>query len=207
MAPRDEHRHASGVVNLDVPPERWDRLFAPSSCLAVITTVDSCGRPNAASFGTCTRVSHDPVQLAFTVGMGKDTYRNVLATGEFVVNLPAFDRAQLAQVSVAGVAFEPGVNELERAGLTALAARSVRPPRIAEFPRAFECRVVWTREWIDRLMVVGVVVAASCHSTVVDEDGYVIWDRAKPAHYCGAGYGDRFVAAYEVIDVKPPART
>jgi hypothetical protein len=37
---------------LDQPPKYWDRLFAPSSCLAMITTVDAQGRVNAASYGT-----------------------------------------------------------------------------------------------------------------------------------------------------------
>ena len=57
-----------------------------------ITTADAGGQVNAASFGTCTRVSHAPVTLAFAVGAGKDTFDNVLETGEFVVNLGASDR-------------------------------------------------------------------------------------------------------------------
>jgi hypothetical protein len=29
---------------MDVPSEHWDRLFAPSACLVMITTVDGEGR-------------------------------------------------------------------------------------------------------------------------------------------------------------------
>lgn len=48
-----------------VQPEKyWDRLFAPSSHLAMITTVDVEGRVNAATYGTCTRVKHKPVYLS-----------------------------------------------------------------------------------------------------------------------------------------------
>ena len=68
---------------IDVSTEHWDRVFAPSSCLVMITTVDDDGNINAASFGTCVRVCHDPVYIAFTVGATKDTYRNVLATQQF----------------------------------------------------------------------------------------------------------------------------
>ncbi len=189
---------------LDVPPRQWDRLFAPSSCLAMITTVDLQGRVNAGSFGTCVRVNHEPVYIAFTVTREKDTCNNVLATGEFVVNLPSFDRELLEKVRVVGLPFAPGVNELEKAGLTAMPSTVVRPPRIAECPRHFECRVEWTREWVNRVMVVGAVVAASVDTSCVDEDGYVIWDRVRPAHYCGAPYRGRFVAAYDVIDVAIP---
>ena len=190
---------------IDVPPERWDRLFAPSSCLATITTVDAEGRVNAASYGTCTRVCHDPVYVAFTTGEGKDTYNNVLATGEFVVNLPAWDRRQLEQVRICGLEYGPGVSELEKAGLTAMPAKLVRPPRIADFGRHFECQVEWTHPWLYRLMVVGKVVAVSCSEGLTDDQGYVRWDEVKSAHYCGAPYEDRFVAAYEVMQVDFPA--
>jgi flavin reductase (DIM6/NTAB) family NADH-FMN oxidoreductase RutF len=190
---------------IDVPPEHWDRLFAPSSCLATITTVDGAGRVNAASYGTCTRVCHDPVYIAFTSGEGKDTYNNVLATKEFVVNLPAFDRRQLEQVRICGLEFAPGTNELAEAGLTELASTRVRPPRIADFGRHFECEVEWTQQWLYRLMVVGKVVAVSVTAGLTDADGYVLWDKVKSAHFCGAPYSTRFVAAYDVMDVPLPA--
>lgn len=80
------------MTKLNQPAKYWDRLFAPSSCLAMITTVDREGRVNAASYGTCTRVHHEPVYIAFTANIGADNANNVLATGEFVVNLPRFDR-------------------------------------------------------------------------------------------------------------------
>src|SRR4051812_3006933 len=68
----------------DQPEKYWDRLFAPSSCLSIITSVDHDGRVNAAAFGTCTRVLHNPVYLAFTTTLGNDTANNILATGAFV---------------------------------------------------------------------------------------------------------------------------
>jgi flavin reductase (DIM6/NTAB) family NADH-FMN oxidoreductase RutF len=117
---------------IDVPSEHWDRLFAPSACLVMITTADREGRINAASFGTCVRVCHDPVFIAFTVGATKDTCNNVLATGEFVVNVPPFEREILEKVRVVGLEFPPRVNELEKAGLTGIASKVVKPPVIAE---------------------------------------------------------------------------
>lgn len=189
------------VSKLDQPPRVWDRLFAPSSCLAMITTVDGEGRVNAASFGSCVRVNHEPVYIAFTVTTDKDTAGNIHATGEFVVNLPAFDRESLEKVRIVGLPFASGIDELEKAGLTALASTVVKPPRIVECPRHFECKVDWTKEWAGRMMVVGEVVAASVDADCVDAEGFVIWQRVKSAHYCGAPYEDRFVAAYETMRV------
>src|ERR1019366_4127963 len=154
-------------TKLDHPRKWWDRLFAPSSCLAMITTVDRDGRINAASYGTCTRVKHEPVYIAFTANIESDTARNVLDTSEFVVNLPRFDKESLERVRTVGLPFARGVNELEKAGLTALRSTLVKPPRILECPRHFECKLEWTKEWAGRLMVVGELVAASVDADCV----------------------------------------
>lgn len=193
-------------LKVDVPREHWDRLFSPVACVVSITTVDIEGRVNAASFATCVRVHHEPTCIAFCVDSHKDTYRNVLATKEFVVNIPSFDREILEKVRVLGLAFAPGVNELEKAGLTAIPSKVVRPPRIGEYKSHFECRVEWTKEWFNtRLMVVGRVVAASVDKDCIDSEGYVIFEKLKPAHYCGQAYGrdnkHRFVASYDVMEV------
>lgn len=194
-------KNMDSVRKIDVLAKHWDRLFAPSSCLVMITTVDKEGRINAASFGTCVRVCHDPVYIAFTVGSTKDTYHNVLATEEFVVNVPSFEREILEKVRVVGLEFPPRVNELEKAGLKAISSKVVKPPRIAECRSHLECTVEWTKQWLHRLMVVGKVVAASVDEGYVDENGYIVWDKLKPAHYCGHEYKTKFVAAYQTMEV------
>ena len=186
---------------VDVPRKHWDRLFAPSSCLVMITTMDSSGRVNAASFGSCVRISHEPVQIAFSPRNNNDTYRNIQETGEFVVNVPPFEPEVLEKVRVVGLPFARGVNELEKAGLGSLPSTVVRPPRILECRSHFECKVEWTKEWLNRAMVVGEVVAASADADCIDDDGYLIWERMKPAHYCGAPYDNLFVAAYQTLAV------
>jgi flavin reductase (DIM6/NTAB) family NADH-FMN oxidoreductase RutF len=189
---------------LDQPRKYWDRLFAPSSALAMITTVDAQGRVNAASYGTCTRVHHEPMGIAFTANVGADNANNILSGSAFVVNLPRFDQESLEKVRIVGLPFPPGVSELDKAGLTAIPSTVVKPPRIAECPRHFECTVEWTKEWSNRLMIVGKVVAASVDADCVDEEGYVLWDKVKSAHYCGAPYGGQFVAAYEKVAAAVP---
>jgi hypothetical protein len=53
-------------------------------------------------------------------------------------------------------------------------------------------------------MVVGKVVAASVDADCVDQNGFVIWDKVKSAHFCGAPYHNMFVAAYQTIAVDVP---
>jgi flavin reductase (DIM6/NTAB) family NADH-FMN oxidoreductase RutF len=159
------------------------------------------------------RVVHKPVHIAFTTSTHKHTYRNVKETGQFTVNPASFDRALLEKACILGLPFADGVNELEKAGLTALPATRVKPPRIAECHRHFECELVWMKEWVDRVMIVGNVLAASVDADCVDERGYLVWDKVKPVQYCGAPYQryvnkppyeHMFVAAYETMSVHTP---
>lgn len=54
-------------------------------------------------------------------------------------------------------------------------------------------------------MVVGRVVAASVDEDGIDQYGWAILNKLRPAHYCGQAYsGDnkhRFVASYEMIEI------
>jgi len=185
-----------------VRPENWDCIIAPTSLLTIITTVDAGGRINAASYGSTVRVCHDPVQLSFTCTKGSDTHANILATGEFVINLVPFDRAILEKVLICGLPWQRGINELERAGLTAIPSETVAAPRIAECYAHFEMKVEWTHEWIHRMTVNGNTQAVSANPDVLDDRQMIIWDKAKPAHYCGGRYMDQFVPANEPLRVE-----
>ena len=182
---------------VDVQAEWWDNVFAPSSCLAIVTTCDSHGRNNAAPVGTCVRVCHNPVHIAFTVSYDKDTATNVEANGSFVVNVVPFDQDILNRMMICGLPFLPEIDELQRAGLTPLPARGVAPVCIAECRSHFECEVVWTQAWEHRVTVCGAVKAVSMDADCIDKNGFVVWNRLRPAHYCGGGYGNLFVPAHE----------
>jgi len=61
------------------------------------------------------------------------------ATGEFVINYAPFSLKE--KVVETGLMFSEGINELEKAGLTAIPALTVKPPRIEEcFQRPFRKR-------------------------------------------------------------------
>jgi Conserved protein/domain typically associated with flavoprotein oxygenases, DIM6/NTAB family len=70
--------------------------------------------------------------------VGKDTAQNIRNTHEFVINVVNEDIA--APMNICAIDFPPGVNELEKAGLTTVASFAVKAPRIAEAPAALECR-------------------------------------------------------------------
>jgi flavin reductase (DIM6/NTAB) family NADH-FMN oxidoreductase RutF len=66
--------------------------------------------------------------------------RNIRETPEFVVHI--VNDAIKDKMNVCAVDYPYGVNELEKAGFTAVPSRKVRVPRIAEAPVALECRLM-----------------------------------------------------------------
>jgi flavin reductase (DIM6/NTAB) family NADH-FMN oxidoreductase RutF len=112
--------------------------------IAWVTTRSEDGVVNAAPYSFFNALGHDPPTLALGLlagkGRFKDTATNILATGEFVVNLVSEKNAEAMNVTC--IDAPPEIDEIALAGLTPAPSHAVRPPRIAESPVSFECRVL-----------------------------------------------------------------
>jgi flavin reductase (DIM6/NTAB) family NADH-FMN oxidoreductase RutF len=144
--------------------------------IALVTTLGRNG-PNAAPFSFFNAVGSDPAMLMFSVGDksdgGKDTVRNIREIPEFVVHIVSDTIKE--QMNVCAVDYPPGVNEIEKAGLTAVPSRKVRPPRIAEAPVAMECRLMQIVELGRKPyhVVFGEVVYFHYHDGIVNDRFHV----------------------------------
>lgn len=112
--------------------------------VAWVVSQDRRGQVNAAPYSFFNVFSDNPVVVAIgcaarAPGSPKDTLANIEATGQFVVNLVSAANAEAMNVTAAD--FAPGVNEIEKAGLTTAPSARVRVPRIAESPVALECEI------------------------------------------------------------------
>jgi flavin reductase (DIM6/NTAB) family NADH-FMN oxidoreductase RutF len=119
--------------------------------IAWVSTVSASGRLNLAPFSFFNVVCVDPPLLAFAPGLrqpkqpevshgeAKDTLRNIRETSEFVVNIVTYELAEA--MNLTSGEYNPSVNEFELAKLTPQPSKSVRPPRVAESPVSFECRL------------------------------------------------------------------
>ena len=128
-----------------------------------VATIGPGGAVNLAPFSFFNAMGGAPPVVALGLmrsptGGRKDTARNITETGEFVVNL--VPETLLPQMSATSAPLPPEESELDAAGLTAVASRHVRPPRLAESPASFECRTAHLLETgPDQLLVVGEVLA------------------------------------------------
>jgi flavin reductase (DIM6/NTAB) family NADH-FMN oxidoreductase RutF len=114
--------------------------------VALVSTVDKDGVPNVAPFSFFNGVGSNPPTVLFCPALRssgdkrKDTLRNVEQTGEFVINIVSDSIAAAANATAADVG--PEVDEFLIAGLTAIPSEAVRPPRVAESPAQFECKLL-----------------------------------------------------------------
>ena len=125
----------------------------------IITTAGKDGSTNAAPFSRFSIVDYDPPRALFSTRMKRDTYKNILETGEFVLNYPSIQL--LKQIWTTSQHFPYGVSELEKANLTAISSEKVKPPRIQECIAHVECKVLWTKPIGSSCLVLGDIVSIS----------------------------------------------
>lgn len=146
--------------------------------IAWVSTINSAGQPNLAPFSFFNCVSVDPPLLAFAPGLrtpkeagsvhgeAKDTLRNVRETREFVVNVVSYDLRE--RMNITSGEYDRTVNEFELARLTPEPSQMVRPPRVAESPVSFECKLHQILDFAtappSSSLVIGEIVALHGHA-------------------------------------------
>jgi flavin reductase (DIM6/NTAB) family NADH-FMN oxidoreductase RutF len=119
--------------------------------IAWVSTMSLSGALNLAPFSFFNAVCVDPPLLAFAPGLrqpkqpqtgdgeAKDTLRNIRETKEFVVNIVTCELAEA--MNLTSGEYDASVNEFEVAKVTPQPSKIVRPPRVAESPVSFECKL------------------------------------------------------------------
>jgi flavin reductase (DIM6/NTAB) family NADH-FMN oxidoreductase RutF len=119
--------------------------------IAWVSTVSASGALNLAPFSFFNAVCVDPPLLAFAPGHrqpkqagaehgeAKDTLRNIRETREFVVNVVTYELREA--MNLTSGEYDAWVNEFELAKVTPEPSKIVRPPRVAESPVSFECKL------------------------------------------------------------------
>jgi flavin reductase (DIM6/NTAB) family NADH-FMN oxidoreductase RutF len=140
--------------------------------IALVTTQSADGRVNAAPFSFFNVFAEEPPLIVLGLGISlrggaKDTTMNILATGEFVINL--VDEPIAEAMNLCAIDFPPEISEIEVAGLDLLPSQKIAPPRVAQAPVHFECRHYETLQAArERYLVVGEILIAHVKDGVVD---------------------------------------
>ncbi len=168
-----------------------------------ISTRGLGGALNLAPYSFFNAFSYKPPIIGFSSTSAKDTLRNAQETGEFVWNLATRAMAEHMNATSATVSYE--TDEFALAHLTPAASTLVKPPRVAESPVNFECKVTeivrlkdqhakFTQSWL----VLGEVVAVHILRSLLKDGVFdtfgsgVILRAGGPSGYAAITPANRF---------------
>jgi flavin reductase (DIM6/NTAB) family NADH-FMN oxidoreductase RutF len=139
------------MAAMKIDPETLDpvaRFKILGSCIvprpiAFVSTLSKEGVTNLAPFSFFNGVTGTPPIVMVSVGARKDgkkdTHWNIEETGEFVVNVVV---PELMDAVISSAKDLPhNVSEIDEAGLKTVPSTVVKPPRLADSPIAFECKL------------------------------------------------------------------
>jgi flavin reductase (DIM6/NTAB) family NADH-FMN oxidoreductase RutF len=170
-----------------------NRLVAPRP-IALVSSMDSGGRGNLAPFSFFTLGGANPPSAAFCPlndrrGRAKDTLLNIRETKEYVINVVTRKMADM--VNQASWAYERGVDEFDKSGLTRGPSVLVKPPRVRESPVAMECRLHQVVEHGEGALASNYIIGEIVHVHVDDSvltDGMPDPVKLDQVGRCGADY-------------------
>lgn len=113
--------------------------------IALVSTLSKEGQQNLAPYSFFNAFGANPPLVAFSPtrrirdGSVKDTYQNLLDTGECVVQ--TVSHAIVEQVNLTSIEFSSGIDEFGKSGLTPLDSDLVKARRVKESPFQMECKL------------------------------------------------------------------
>jgi flavin reductase (DIM6/NTAB) family NADH-FMN oxidoreductase RutF len=156
-----------------------------------VSTQSTMGAANLAPYSFFNIVSQAPHYIVLGSSGYKDTLRNIVETGEFVVNIATL--ALREQMNASSATLPPHVDEFEFARLSKAHSQLVKAPRVAESPACLEClrhqvlELPDERGAIDNWLVVGRVIGVHIDDRYIS-DGRV--DSAAMNMIIRLGYSD-----------------
>lgn len=166
--------------------------------IAWITTVGADGVGNLAPHSFFNVACQKPPMVSFSSVGRKDTLRNILATGHFVVNLVSEGMEDLANASSAP--FAADVDEAQAVGVTLESSEVVPVPRVADSAASIECQLHSSLKLGNSHLVIGEVKAITVRSDAL-EDGRPTMDALRPVSRLGR---DEWGLSPEVMHLTRP---
>jgi flavin reductase (DIM6/NTAB) family NADH-FMN oxidoreductase RutF len=194
LAPRDAY---NWMINAITPrPIAW------------VSTISAAGQTNLAPFSFFQGACANPPTLLFIgandrTGKKKDSVINVEQVPEFVVNIVPFALRETMNQTAAPLPH--GESEFEKFQIATAPSLKVRPPRVADAPVAFECK-------LDRIVnigagplasnvVFGTILCAHVSESVLGADGTIDQHKLDTIGRMG---GDYYTRTTEVFTIARP---
>lgn len=163
-----------GLRNIDSfpllgdPKDAFHLRFPLVGQVVLITSINREKIPSVAPQSWISIFASRPAIVGFGCNTNQPTAKNILSTGEFVVNIPGADLAKKIW-SLAETEAE-GNKGIEKVGLTPVKSAKLSTPRIAECKAHLECSLDWTKKYGDQMVIFGRVLLASVNKEAVEAD-------------------------------------
>lgn len=172
------------------------RIIAPRP-IAWVSTISVSGIANLAPFSFFTGAGAKPPSVVFCPsnrrdGTPKDTLKNILDNGEFVINAVPFRLAQAMSLSSAEL--PPEDSEFDLTGIESAPSCMIQPSRVLESPVSLECTLMHHLNLSPgpggANIVVGNIVQIHLDDAALDHDGWAdpalldLVGRLGGASYC-----------------------
>ncbi len=160
--------------------------------IAWVSSQNPNGVINLAPFSFFNAVGSNPLYILVSIGRTdagklKDTARNILENGEFVVNMVTEDLFDAMNISAAD--FPPDQSELEATQLQTAPSLRISTPRVAQAQASLECTLFSSQSLGAYTLVIGVVVMFHVADQLMGERLHVkgfapIGRMGSPSVYC-----------------------
>jgi flavin reductase (DIM6/NTAB) family NADH-FMN oxidoreductase RutF len=140
---------------------------------ALISCLAPDGTPNIITLGECFNISIcDPVVIGLAIAPERYSYELIQRAGEFAVNLPTADMAEVVD-RCGSISGRRVGDKFAHVGLTPFPAAKIKAPLIAECPVNLECTLVDIIPAGDHDLFRGRVVAEHVDESCLDARGRI----------------------------------
>ncbi|MBC7262873.1 MAG: flavin reductase family protein [Chloroflexi bacterium] len=168
-------------MKVEIPLSNAHRLINPGT-VALVTAAHE-GKANVMTAAWLVPLSQRPALVGAAIHPTRFTHDLIAHSGEFTLNIPGRPLAE--KVQLCGTISGADTNKFAAAGLTAVEARVVHAPWIAECLAHLECHVVDRVTTGDHSFFVGQIVAAWADEKAFDTYWVLKEEALKPLHHLG----------------------
>lgn len=155
-----------------------DRELAFVLPVVLVSSISPKGVRNLAPYSNFTPLLRSTDMILLASWHRRDTLKNIRANGEFVVSVPRVEMAD--KIMPTAMHYPPEVDEFVQAQLEPRPSSLVAPPGVQGCLAWLECRLA--KQYVEKsyVLVVGQVLRMEVESSLVNQQGGLDLEKARP---------------------------
>lgn len=165
--------------------------FKPGNMLyplpvVMVSVRDNSGKTNIITVAWAGTINSDPPMVSISVRKERYSYKMLMESGEYCVNLTNKDLAYATDLC--GVKSGKDIDKWKAAGLTPGKCDIIKAPYIVESPVNIECKVTKTEDLGSHTIFYGEVVGVHVDDNLMDDNNVFHFNDCNPIAYSHGRY-------------------